>query len=204
MSTSLYQEWCAARLSALRLLNQRVIAQAEALMSEDGAVQAGVLLEAAIIYEVCCRHQRTLACLMRELSVSADLGFTGDTTCQKSASDLTSAQADQSPISSLSALCDLRATIASAQFSYDELSSAFDALGLSHQKDDLHWMRDECAAHNRRLETLVISHQAQLVAPRTPLQQRPGEPTNPLIHPCVAGHIASFHAATDKTIQEAC
>lgn len=50
MSTSLYQEWCAARLSALRLLNQRVIAQAEALMSEDGAVQAGVLLEAAIIY----------------------------------------------------------------------------------------------------------------------------------------------------------
>ncbi|RMN47724.1 hypothetical protein SAMN05444506_12319 [Pseudomonas syringae] len=204
MSTSLYQQWCVARLNALRLLNHKVTAQAEALMSEDGNIQAGVRLEAAIIFQVFCRHPRTLASLVRELSASADIGLTGDSTCCTSVADLASAQADQQPISSLSGLCDLRAMIASAQFSYDELGSAVGVLGLSNRRDDLHWLRDECAAHNRRLETFVISSQAQLVAPIDPIQQFPCEPAKPLTHPYAPGQMAYFHAAADKSVQEAC
>lgn len=204
MSTLLLQEWCAARLNSLCLISDRMAAQAESFMTEEAAIQAGLRQEAAIIEDVCSRHKITLASLVRELSVSADLGGMGDGKCCRWAADLESEQADQPMLRSLSKLCDLRATMTSAQFSCDELGSALGVLGLSNYRDDLYWLRDECAAHNRRLETLVISHQAQLVASSSTLQQVPGEPTNPLMYSCVAGQMASFHDATDKTVQEAC
>lgn len=166
MSTSLYQEWCAARLSALRLLNQTVIAQAEAIMSEDGSVQAGVRLEAAIIYKVSCRHQRTLARQAQELPAPGDVFPSG----HKSVLHPASVKVDSSMTAVLSKLCDLRANIATAQFACDELGSAVGILGMSANRDDLFWMRDECAAYNRRLEMLVSDHQERLVSPGSQLR----------------------------------
>lgn len=205
MSTSLLQEWCAARLSSLCLVSERMASQAESLMTEEGAaIQASLRLEAAIIEDLCSRHQLTLASLLRDLPVSVDVVLTGDTSCRRSVADLASKQVDQPMLRSLSRLCDLRATMAAAQFSCDELGSAVGVLGLSNYRDDLFWMRDECATHNRRLETLVISHQAQLVSPKINIQKVSGEPTKSLIHPCAAGQMTSFHSGTDKTVQEAC
>ncbi|MGY2146708.1 hypothetical protein ACW9I5_28885 [Pseudomonas azotoformans] len=160
MSTSLYQEWCATRLSALRLLNQKVIAQAEALMSEDGIVQGGVRLEAAIIYKVGCRHQRTLVRQAQELPAPEDV-FPSR---HKPAFRAETAKVDSTMTTSLSRLCDLRANIAAARFAYDELGSAVGFLGMSANRDELFWMRDEYAAYDRRLETLVRDHQERFVS----------------------------------------
>ncbi|RYF52169.1 MAG: hypothetical protein EOO38_01135 [Cytophagaceae bacterium] len=146
--------------------------QAQFLMTEEGmANQPGVRMEAVIIYEVCCRVQRTLALLVRQISVPADEnGFTVDATCIASVTDLASAQGAKPLLEPFIRLCDLRATIAAAQFSCDELGIAVGVLELSTQSDDLCWMRDEWAAHNRRLEALVIANRAQLLAPEDPLK----------------------------------
>ncbi|MEE4149855.1 hypothetical protein [Pseudomonas viridiflava] len=160
MSTSLYQEWCSARLSALRLLNQKMIAQTEALMS-DGFVQAGVRLESAKIYDVCCRHQRTLTIQAHGLPAPRDVFPSG----QKSVFHPAPAKVDSAMTTTLSGLCDLRATIAKAQFAYDELGRAVGVLGMSANRDDLFWMRDECAVYCRRLEPFVRDHQERLFSP---------------------------------------
>lgn len=159
MSTSLYQEWCAARLSALRLLNQKVIAQAEALMCEDGIVQAGVRLEAAIIYKVFCRHERILSRQAEDMSAPGDVSPSGHAVIHTATAKV------NSPMTiSLSRLCDLRANVASAQFACDELGSAVGILDMSANRDDLFWMRDECSTYNRRLGALVSEHQERLVS----------------------------------------
>lgn len=205
MSTSLLQEWCAARLSSLCLVSERMAALAGSLMrEEEAAIQAGVRLEALIIDNVCSRHQLTLALMVRELSASADSWLTGHATSRVSVTDLELEQAENPMLRSLSVLCDLRATMAAVQFSCEELAGVFGVLGLSNCMDDLYWMRDEYAAHNRRLATLVTSYQAQLLAPSTYFQQVLDDPKNPLIRRCVAGQMARLCAATDKTVQEAC
>ncbi|SDW50019.1 hypothetical protein SAMN05444064_10474 [Pseudomonas syringae] len=196
MSTSLYQEWCAARLSALRVLNQKVIAQAEALMSESGIVQAGVRLEAAIIYKVCCRHQRTLARHAQELPAPADIFPSVHT----SAFHASPAKVDSPMTTPLSRLCDLRVVIATAQFAYDELGSAVGFLGMSASRDDLFWMRDECAAYNRRLEAFVSDHQERLVSPVRPLRfSAPGSTSSP-----VPDQQSPLGETTQATAREAC
>ncbi|KPW73199.1 MULTISPECIES: hypothetical protein [Pseudomonas syringae group] len=195
MSTSLYQEWCAARLRALCLVNAKVIAQAEALMGEEGIVQAGVRLEAAIIYKVFCRHQRTLSWQAEGLSASGDV-FPSDHTAIHPATS----RVDSPMTTSLSRLCDLRANIAAAQFACDELGSAVVILGMSANQDDLYWMRDECAAYNRRLEKLVSAHQEKLVALNNPLRLVSVESTS--------SRILEPHSPVDEntqaTAREAC
>lgn len=160
MSTSLYQEWCSARLSALRLLNQKMIAQTEALLS-DGFAQAGVHLESAKIYNVCCRHQRTLTMQAQGMPAPEDVFLSG----HESVFHAASVRVDSPTTTTLSGLCDLRANIAKAQFAYDELGCAVGVLGMSANRDDLFWMRDECAVYCRRLEPFVRDHQERLFSP---------------------------------------
>lgn len=68
MSTSLYQNWCATRLSALCEINGKFVAEAKTLMCDEGIFHACVPGEATIVHELACRHQQKLCGISKALS----------------------------------------------------------------------------------------------------------------------------------------